>query len=181
MWFSETIDERNCSQQQALRLKRLSFLFAGYLIFIFAGRLNAQQTTATIDDVFAAVGARVPAFGGMFVDEDRNTLYVYMVPGQAGDLVALGQAISDAFAPQQQQIATAAPASALVSLVPRLWYNPSIESRNFLLPRRLQPALYLGPDPPAGGGAAGRSGWRSTWAPRRWRSPSRRETNTASA
>jgi ABC-2 type transport system permease protein len=34
----------------------------------------------------------------------------------------------------QQRIATAAPPSALVSVVPRFWYNPGIESRNFLLP-----------------------------------------------
>jgi ABC-2 type transport system permease protein len=35
---------------------------------------------------------------------------------------------------QQEQVATAAAPPALVSLVPRLWYNPSLESRNFLLP-----------------------------------------------
>ena len=38
----------------------------------------------TIDDLFAQVGSRVPAFGGMFVDEKSDTLYLYMVPGEGG-------------------------------------------------------------------------------------------------
>jgi hypothetical protein len=65
---------------------------------------GAQQTMIPdADDLFAEVGARVPAFGGMFVNEDKNTLYVYIVPGQPGDIDSLEEAVTDVFGPQQQQ------------------------------------------------------------------------------
>ena len=38
---------------------------------------------------FEAIGEKVPAFGGLFVDESTNTLYAYMVPNQAGEGAAL--------------------------------------------------------------------------------------------
>jgi hypothetical protein len=56
-----------------------------------------EPTVMTINDLFAEVGRRAPAFGGMFVDEARDTLYAYMVPGQPGDNAALDQAITDVF------------------------------------------------------------------------------------
>jgi hypothetical protein len=66
---------------------------------------GAQQAMISdADDLFAAVGTRVPAFGGMFVNEDKNTLYVYMVPGQPGDIDSLEQAVTDVFGPRQEQI-----------------------------------------------------------------------------
>jgi hypothetical protein len=54
-------------------------------------------TVITVNDLFAEVGKRVPAFGGMFVDEERDTLYVYMAPGQPGDMTELDRAITDVF------------------------------------------------------------------------------------
>jgi hypothetical protein len=39
----------------------------------------------------------VPAFGGLFVDESTDTLYVYMVPHLPGDLATLDQALTAAF------------------------------------------------------------------------------------
>lgn len=96
------------AQKQARSQRMFFFLFWGCLIFMGASYLAAQSTTpTTLDDLFAEVGRRVPAFGGMFVDEGKNTLYVYMVPGQPGDLVTLNQAVIDVFGsnrPQQQNI-----------------------------------------------------------------------------
>jgi hypothetical protein len=48
-------------------------------------------------DAFAEVGQRVSSFGGMFVDEAADTLYVYLVAGGAGDATAVDKAISDIF------------------------------------------------------------------------------------
>ena len=55
------------------------------------------STVTTINDIFAEVGSRVPGFGGMFVDEDKDTLYVYLVPGEIGDVAQVDQAITDVF------------------------------------------------------------------------------------
>src|SRR3974377_1030947 len=67
---------------------------------------NQPAPAATIDDVFAEVGSRIPAFGGIFVDDEKDTLYVYMVPGEAGDLPTLDRAITavvgDERPPQQR-------------------------------------------------------------------------------
>ena len=56
-----------------------------------------EPKVITVDDLFAEVGRKVPAFGGLFVDEERDTLYVYIAPGQPGDKAALDQAIKDVF------------------------------------------------------------------------------------
>jgi len=96
-------------QKVVFRLRAL-FLSLWGLIFMVpvaysqVGQGQPEQQPVTIDDLFDEVGNRVPAFGGMFVDEGKNTLYVYMVPGQSGDLATLEQAISDVFGPRQQQI-----------------------------------------------------------------------------
>jgi hypothetical protein len=44
---------------------------------------------------FAAIGEKVPAFGGLFVDESKDTLYAYMVPNQAGESATLDQTITE--------------------------------------------------------------------------------------
>jgi len=69
--------------------------------------LFAQDQLATIDDAFAAVNNEVPAFGGMFVDDDTDTLYVYLVPGQTGNTAQVDQALSDVLGegrPREHQI-----------------------------------------------------------------------------
>jgi len=56
-----------------------------------------QPAFTTIHDAFAQVGMRVPAFGGMFVDEKKDTVFVYMVAGQPGDVADLDRAITAVF------------------------------------------------------------------------------------
>ncbi len=56
---------------------------------------SQEKTIGNIHDAFADIGMKVHGFGGMFVDEDKDTLYVYVVPGQAGDVDELDQAITD--------------------------------------------------------------------------------------
>jgi hypothetical protein len=68
---------------------------------------NQPPATGTTDDVLAAVGNEVPAFGGMFVDDDADTLYVYLVPNQLGNVAQVDQALSDVFGndrPTEHQI-----------------------------------------------------------------------------
>lgn len=94
-----------CSRHLRHNASRLVALPAALFVFLTlpalqpVTRCQEQDRPAlrTINDVFSDVAARVPAFGGMFVDEDKDTLYVYMVPGQTGDVRAIDQAISDVF------------------------------------------------------------------------------------
>src|ERR1019366_4034074 len=58
---------------------------------------GGQVAVSNIHDAFAEIGMKVSGFGGMFVDEEKNTLYVYLVPGQPGDVAELDQAITDVF------------------------------------------------------------------------------------
>ncbi len=69
----------------------------GYLLLPVDARCQYQQDqeSMSIHELFAEVGRRVPAFGGMFVDEAKDTLYVYMVPGQAGDALTVDRAITE--------------------------------------------------------------------------------------
>jgi len=55
----------------------------------------------TIDDLFAEVGNRFPAFGGLYVDPDSDTLYVWVLPGGEDHLDQLDQAITQVFADQR--------------------------------------------------------------------------------
>jgi hypothetical protein len=48
----------------------------------------------TINDVFAQIGAQVPEFGGMFVDADKDTLYIYVVGGRAALVPQLDLALT---------------------------------------------------------------------------------------
>jgi len=43
------------------------------------------------------VGKKVPTFGGIFVDEEKDTIYVYLVPTEMGDVAQVDKAISDVF------------------------------------------------------------------------------------
>src|SRR5215472_8282288 len=60
--------------------------------------LRAQSDQAehfTANDIFAEIGRRVPEFGGMFVDEDKDTLFVYQTPSRPSRVDDLNRAISD--------------------------------------------------------------------------------------
>jgi len=56
---------------------------------------NSVSEPVTIDDLYAEVGKRVPAFGGLFVDDANDTLYALMVPSLAGDAASLDTAITE--------------------------------------------------------------------------------------
>src|SRR5262249_61139603 len=55
----------------------------------------------TIDEQFAAVARRTPSFGGMYMDEERNVLYVYSWDQSAGAAAVAKDAISAVFGDQQ--------------------------------------------------------------------------------
>lgn len=64
--------------------------------FLFAvPRAHCQTDKCPGERLIGSIGEKVPAFGGLFVDESRDTLYAYMVPGQAGDSSTLDRTISD--------------------------------------------------------------------------------------
>lgn len=81
-------------------MKRMgsAVLILALAVFIFspAGRLMGWgQDVLSINDLFAQIGTRVAAFGGLYVDPDKDTVYVYMVPGQAGSVTELNEAIDE--------------------------------------------------------------------------------------
>jgi hypothetical protein len=55
----------------------------------------------TIDDLFAEVGNRFPEFGGLYTDPDKDTLYVWVLPGGEARLDQLDQAITQVFADER--------------------------------------------------------------------------------
>ena len=55
----------------------------------------------TADDVFSEVGRRVPVFGGMFVDESKDTLYVYSLNTEPAVVSRLDKAITEVFGPNR--------------------------------------------------------------------------------
>src|SRR5258706_4541299 len=61
---------------------------------------TSKVSVMTIDDQFAEVGRRVPAFGGVFVDDD--TLYVYLTDASpsASPVIAATQTLRDVIGPQ---------------------------------------------------------------------------------
>jgi hypothetical protein len=107
---------RVLSNQKIRSIFRLGLIVV-VILLIAPPRAIAQEPsdqsspTTTIDDLFAEVGTRVPAFGGLFVDDAQDTLYVYMVPGQAGDAAGLDQALTDVLGEQRP------PQTHLVTLV----------------------------------------------------------------
>ena len=56
-----------------------------------------QPTVTTINDVFAQVGRKAPGFGGMFIDEEKDKLYVYMVDAGPESSAIVDKAINDVF------------------------------------------------------------------------------------
>jgi hypothetical protein len=55
----------------------------------------------TIDDLFAEVGNRFPEFGGLYIDPDKDTLYVWVLPGGEEHLDRLDAAITQVFADER--------------------------------------------------------------------------------
>jgi hypothetical protein len=55
----------------------------------------------TVDEQFAAIGRRTPSFGGMYMDEERNVLYVYSWDQSAGAAAVARDAIGAVFGDQQ--------------------------------------------------------------------------------
>ncbi len=66
------------------------------LLFLAVPRVHSQTEKCPGDRLFFGIGDKVPAFGGLFVDQSNDTLYAFMVPGEAGDSSTLDQAITDA-------------------------------------------------------------------------------------
>jgi hypothetical protein len=67
-----------------------------------------SQSQPTINDLFRAVNARIPAFGGMYVDPDKDTWYVQIVRGYSATTADVSQAVGDILGPDRP------PESALV-------------------------------------------------------------------
>jgi hypothetical protein len=76
----------------------LPLVYGALLASLMASSALGQPSgPATVLDAFAQIGTRVPAFGGMFVDEGRDTVYVFLVPGQTGTVAEVDEAMSDVF------------------------------------------------------------------------------------
>jgi hypothetical protein len=56
---------------------------------------HGQTEKCPGERLIQGIGDKVPAFGGLFLDDSRDTLYAYMVSGKAGDSSTLDHAISD--------------------------------------------------------------------------------------
>jgi len=83
-----------------LRSAAFTLALVGFLVSPasqYAAQCQAppRAQVRTIHDVFTDIGMRVSAFGGMFVDEEKDTLYVYLAAAHPGDLSELDQAITD--------------------------------------------------------------------------------------
>ena len=61
------------------------------------GEDNDEDRGETIDDQFATVARRHPGFGGMYVDEEKDTLYVYLVDGSPATAQEIGAALGGVF------------------------------------------------------------------------------------
>jgi len=57
----------------------------------------AEAVGRTIDEQFAAIARKMPSFGGMYLDEERNVLYVYSWDQSAGAGAAAEQAVTAVF------------------------------------------------------------------------------------
>ncbi len=68
---------------------------------------GGQAALPSIHDAFAQIGQKVTGFGGMYIDEKKDTMYVYLVPSQPGDAVQLDRAITEVLGanrPPQHQL-----------------------------------------------------------------------------
>jgi hypothetical protein len=64
------------------RFDRLPLLgLIATLIVALASGARGADTAGTLDDLSTAIAMQMPEFGGMYVDEENNTLYVYWRDG----------------------------------------------------------------------------------------------------
>jgi len=96
----------NSAKTNANTLTKTLTLALALFLFLLSPFSNSRawsQNGAMIDDLFMQIGAMVPAFGGVYVDPDTNTMYVYMVPGQSGDMSDLETAMNSVLGPDMPQ------------------------------------------------------------------------------
>jgi hypothetical protein len=65
---------------------------------------SGAASAPTIDDLFATVARRQPGFGGLYVDEDQATLYIYLRGGDVDAVVAGLKAVLGAEYPAQYRV-----------------------------------------------------------------------------
>jgi hypothetical protein len=56
---------------------------------------GGRSTATTVNDLLAEIGRRAPGFGGIFVDEEKDTLYVYDAGGLPDFAAVVDKAITD--------------------------------------------------------------------------------------
>jgi hypothetical protein len=95
--FGERKFVMKTSSKGCLADHRLSALFLlALMALVFAPpRAYCQTDKCPGERLIGSIGDKVPAFGGLFVDESHDTLYAYMVPGVAGDSSTLDRTISE--------------------------------------------------------------------------------------
>jgi hypothetical protein len=92
------------------QLTTLASFFCAAVLFSSLLPARAQEQlphVPTIDDLFTEVGNCFPAFGGLYVDPDTDTLYVWVLPGGEEHLDQLDTAITQVFGderPMQRHI-----------------------------------------------------------------------------
>jgi hypothetical protein len=59
----------------------------------------SAESPPTINDLFVQLGNTIQGFGGMYVDPDKDTLYIWVVPGQEMTPAQIKQAIGNVFGP----------------------------------------------------------------------------------
>lgn len=64
---------------------------------------QALAPTATIDDYFAEVARQAPGFGGLYVDEEHDTRYVYLLQDTPEAVAALEAALTAVFGRERPQ------------------------------------------------------------------------------
>ena len=86
----------------------LVILTCGFVILPSVRSLGQEQSpeagmsdVTTINDLFAEIGMRVPEFGGMYVDPEKDTLYVYAVNAGPDFVPRLDKAITDVLGPDR--------------------------------------------------------------------------------
>jgi len=88
-----------------------------------------SQSPPTINDLFSEINARIPGFGGLYVDPDKDTLYVQIVPGYSTGAAELNQAISDILGPDRPPESKLVMLDAQYSFVElRSWHDYSDET-----------------------------------------------------
>lgn len=75
----------------------LTCVLALSLIAVAGSPPTWAQSPLTINDRFVQLGDTVQGFGGMYVDPEKDTLYLWVVPGQQLAAAQMKQAVSDVF------------------------------------------------------------------------------------